>query len=80
MGPFTLLVMLSGKILGGKATFKEVSLATGWGLVPMAWGLLLWVPELILFGDSLFMKDLPGLDGIVGPCFCCSFHLWKFPW
>lgn len=70
---FTLLVMLSGKILGGKATFKEVSLATGWGLVPMAWGLLLWVPELILFGDSLFMKDLPGLDGIVAALFLLLF-------
>ena len=70
---FTLLVMLSGKILGGKATFKEISLATGWGLVPMAWGLLLWVPELILFGDSLFLKDLPGLDGIVAALFLLLF-------
>ncbi|MFD1395699.1 Yip1 family protein [Kroppenstedtia eburnea] len=70
---FTLLVMLSGKILGGKATFKEVSLATGWGMVPMAWGLLLWIPELILFGESLFMEDLPGLDGIVAVLFLLFF-------
>lgn len=75
---FTLLVMLSGKILGGKATFKEVSLATGWGLVPVAWGLLLWVPELILFGDSLFMKDMPGVDGILASLLLLFFLFMEF--
>lgn len=64
-GLYCLFIMLAGKVLGGKATFKEVSLALGWAMVPVAWGVTLWPLKLILFGEAFFKTGFPGLEGFV---------------
>ena len=51
-----ILHWMGGK-LGGKATIKEVRVAITWSNVPVIWVLPLWIPAILLFGDSLFTTD-----------------------
>jgi len=48
------LLKHTGQWLDGKANSEKVRAAMAWSSVPIAWGLLLWIPELLIFGGDLF--------------------------
>ncbi len=52
----------SGRLLGGKADRVRVRAAIAWSYVPYLWSMLLWLPELALFGGELFTTATPRLD------------------
>ena len=51
----------TGSRLGGKATAPEVRAAIAWSSVPTIVALLLYIPELALFGEELFTSDMPSI-------------------
>ena len=57
------LLTWTGKWLNGKATPQHARAAVAWSNVPLIWALILWVPELMLFGKELFLSETPVLDG-----------------
>lgn len=53
----SLLVWLSGKMLGGTGEWRDVLSAVTWGKVPIVTALLVyWLPMLLMFGGRLFQK------------------------
>jgi hypothetical protein len=57
------LVRLTGRWLGGRADAAAVRTALAWSSVPLAWGLLLWLPRAALLGDELFHPVPAGIEG-----------------
>ncbi|MGY0653103.1 YIP1 family protein [Luteimonas sp. A537] len=55
------LLKLSGRWLGGKSSSVNIRAATAWSSVPIIWALLLWVPELLIFGKDLFTTAAPSI-------------------
>jgi hypothetical protein len=56
------LLDLTGRWLGGRGTPAEIRAAVAWSNVPAVAGLLLWIPELALFGSELFTSETPVAD------------------
>jgi hypothetical protein len=56
------LLKHAGHWLGGKADGDRVRAAIAWSSVPVAWALLLWLPELAIFGKDLFSSTTPRID------------------
>jgi hypothetical protein len=56
------LLRWSGRLLGGAARPVEIRAAIAWSGVPYVASMLLWIPELLLFGDELFTEATPRLD------------------
>lgn len=56
---FSTLLVWTGKWLDGKAPIEHIQSAIAWSTVPIVWGLLLWPPALLLFGQELFTDDTP---------------------
>lgn len=56
------LIRWTGRWFGGSASAPEVRAAIAWPNVITAWLLLLWVPQLALFGRELFTTDTPTMD------------------
>lgn len=52
----------TGSWFGGQATTEEVRAAIAWSSVPTIWALLLWIPELILFREEMFLTVTPRID------------------
>lgn len=52
----------SGSWLGGKGTEEEVRAAIAWASVPTSLILLLWIPELLIFGSDLFKSSMPLIE------------------
>jgi len=52
----------TGSWFGGEATSEEVRAALAWSSVPGIWALLLWIPELILFREEIFLTVTPRID------------------
>ncbi len=59
------LLKLTGKLLGGQGTYTQIRAAFAWSSVPLIWGLLLWIPGTVLFGEELFTKETPRIDSSV---------------
>lgn len=57
------LLAWTGTWLNGRATAVDARAAVAWSSVPHIWALLLWIPELALFGRSLFVSDIAELYG-----------------
>jgi hypothetical protein len=56
------MISWTGKWIGGKATSGNIRAAIVWSGVPTIWGLILWIPELVLFGQALFTSaKIPGI-------------------
>jgi hypothetical protein len=51
-----------GMWIGGAASSMNIRAAMAWSNVPIIWALLLWIPELFLFGRELFTSDTPKID------------------
>jgi len=60
------LLCWSGRLLGGSAHPAEIRAAIAWSSVPYVASMLLWVPELLLFGEELFTEATPRLDADPG--------------
>jgi hypothetical protein len=71
IGPIAALIALyfvaammswTGKWIGGKAPPRNIRAALAWSGVPKIWALILWIPQLILFGQELFTTERPGIQ------------------
>ena len=60
-----LLLCWTGRWVGGQASSQHVRTAIAWAGVPIVWSLLIWIPELLLFGQELFTSETPRLDASV---------------
>lgn len=60
------LLCWSGRLLGGSAHPVEIRAAIAWSSVPYVASMVLWVPELLLFGEELFTNATPRLDADPG--------------
>jgi hypothetical protein len=56
------LLKWTGTWLGGQASARHLRAALAWSSVPSVWALLLWKPELALFGQELFTSETPRID------------------
>lgn len=52
----------TGSWIGGKGSFNDVRTAYAWSNVPIIWALILWIPEIALFGQELFTSVTPQID------------------
>ena len=59
---FGWLLRWTGDWIGGRASSREIRTAMAWSSVPIVWALVLWVPELALFGQELFTTETPRID------------------
>ncbi|EGK09939.1 hypothetical protein HMPREF9374_2742 [Desmospora sp. 8437] len=53
---------LFSRLLGGKADWAETRIAVAWATLPLIAKLLLWIPQLALFGKEMFTEQTPVLD------------------
>ncbi|MEW4329146.1 Yip1 family protein [Rossellomorea marisflavi] len=53
----TLVAWGVGKIFKGKATYKELLIATAWANIPLIIALFIWVPDLMVMGEGAFQSD-----------------------
>jgi hypothetical protein len=58
----SLLLRWTGSWIGGNASGVQIRAAMAWSGVPLIWALLLWVPELAIFGTELFTTATPRMD------------------
>ena len=56
------LIRWTGSWLGGQASTGQVRAALAWGHVPVYWAGLLWLPYLGLFGDEIFLSEMPSVE------------------
>lgn len=56
------LLRWTGSWLGGSACSAEVRAGIAWSSVPVIWAMLLWIPELALFGKEMFTYETPRID------------------
>ncbi|MEM0966714.1 MAG: YIP1 family protein [Verrucomicrobiota bacterium] len=56
------LLSWTGNWIGGVASARFIRSAIAWSNVPIIWAMLLWIPELLLFGEELFTSATPSLE------------------
>ncbi len=56
-----LLLVWTGRLLGGAATMTQLRAVLAWSTVPLIWTLPLVIPELALFGQEAFTESKPGI-------------------
>ena len=59
---FGWLLRWTGWWMGGAGSPSEIRAAIAWPNVITLWGLLLWIPEALIFGGELFTTETPRLD------------------
>lgn len=59
---FSHLIRVSGIWLRGIGNREHIKAAMAWGYVPSVFALVLWIPELFLFGVELFTEETPRID------------------
>ena len=59
---FGFLLKHASSWLGGKTNGEKVRAAIAWSNVPIVWALLLWVPQLAIFGKELFSATTPRME------------------
>ena len=57
-----LLLRWTGSWMDGKGSAENVRAALAWSNVPLIWAMLLWLPELALFGGELFTSGMPEVE------------------
>lgn len=58
------LVRWTGRWLGGQGSAVAIRAAIAWAGALEVWGLLLWIPQVAVFGQELFMSDMPSLTAV----------------
>ena len=56
------LIGWTGRWIGGEASNLQIRAAIAWSSVPILWLSLLWIPELILFGEEMFTTEMPRIE------------------
>lgn len=56
------LLKLTGTWLGGIAPRQHIKAAVIWGSVPAVFALLIWLPELLIFGSGMFRSESPAIE------------------
>ncbi|WP_129599823.1 Yip1 family protein [Anaerophilus nitritogenes] len=56
------LINWTGKWIGGIGSKENIRAAIAWGCAPFVLSSILWIPELILFGNEMFTSLTPNLD------------------
>jgi uncharacterized membrane protein YsdA (DUF1294 family) len=56
----------TGKWIGGKADASEIRAAVTWSYLPLCASLILWIPQLVIFGTESFTTESPRLDESIG--------------
>ena len=59
---FAALVRWTGAWIGGRASTLDIRAAIAWSSVPLIWAMLLWIPEIAIFGRELFTTATPRMD------------------
>jgi len=59
---YGLCLRWTGRWFGASGSASAVRAAIAWPNVITAWALLLWIPEVLLFGNELFTTETPILD------------------
>lgn len=57
-----LVVQWTGRWLGGIAQRQALQTAIAWGSVPVVVSYVLWIPELLLFGEDMFTEEMLRVD------------------
>ena len=50
-----MLLSWTGKWIGGQASAGYVRTALAWAQIPIIWTVILWIPEILVFGQEVFM-------------------------
>jgi hypothetical protein len=53
------LLKWTGTWIGGQGSSVEIRAAIAWSNIPVICALVLWIPELLLFGEELFTSEMP---------------------
>jgi hypothetical protein len=56
------LIRWTGNWMGGNSSSENIRAAMAWSSVPVIWSLVLWIPELAIFGPELFTSETPKMD------------------
>jgi hypothetical protein len=56
------LLRWTGRWIGGHASQVEIRCASAWSQVPVILAMLLWIPQLWLFGSEMFTEKTPRID------------------
>lgn len=56
------LLKWTGKWIGGQGSYDDIITANAWSNVPFIGALILWVPQLALFGQEMFTSNTPIID------------------
>lgn len=56
---FAFALRISSKWLGGAASREHLRAAIAWGALPLVAALLIWIPQIALFGKDAFLMDSP---------------------
>lgn len=59
------LLKWTGKSLGGEGSFDDIQKAVAWSNIPIIWGMIIWIPEMIIFKQELFTRATPIMDSSV---------------
>lgn len=57
------LVSWTGKWIGGQASSSDIRIALAWAQIPIIWTVGIWIPEILIFGQELFMS--PDENGLI---------------
>lgn len=55
------LIRFTGTWIGGTGLREDLKTAIAWASVPSVFALVLWVPQLFLFGSEMFTEEMPTL-------------------
>jgi len=58
----SVLIRWTGGWIGGQASSQHIRAALAWSSVPAVWLLIIWIPELALFGQEMFTTEMPIVD------------------
>lgn len=63
-----LLLQWTGKWIGAKGSTEHIRAALTWGSIPYILISILWIPELILYGEEMFTTATPMMDSNLSLC------------
>lgn len=63
------VMLLTGGIFAGQASFREIRAAVSWAAVPNLWCVLFWIPRYMLLGEQAFHpltpENIPSSDHVL---------------
>jgi hypothetical protein len=81
---FSGLLKLTGDWIGGKASYGGIRTVFSWSMVPLVWGMILWIPQLLIFGQEVFSSSTVIFDSsrvfilLAALFFIIDFVLWAW--